>query len=51
MLYQLSYDHHEAMKCATRAMNFHYDFVPHSRSCHVRVAIFHVLVTTDSVVR
>ena len=50
MLYQLSYDHHEGMKCAIRAANFHHDSRPPSRSDRVRVAHLSDVVTTDSVV-
>ena len=50
MLCQLSYDHHEGMKCATRAAKFHHEFRPSSRSDRVRVAVLSDLVTTDSVV-
>ena len=50
MLYQLSYDHHEAMKCAIPASQFHHAFVLPRRSIRVRVAVPNDLVTTDSVV-
>ncbi len=50
MLYQLSYDHHEAMKCATPAAKFHHHFPPLRWSSCVRVALASDLVTTDSVV-
>ncbi len=50
MLCQLSYDHHEGMKCATPASKFHHAFRPVRRSGRIRVTLLSDLVTTDSVV-
>ena len=40
MLYQLSYDHHEAMKCAIHVEKFHHDFEPPTGSGSARVAVY-----------
>ena len=39
MLYQLSYDHHEVLKCAIPAANFHHGIRPPSRSGRVRATV------------